>query len=190
MKRAAVALVALACLAAGCQGSGGGATEAAPTSPTGTEVGETDTTGTMTTPTTSTVTVPPPVTHKQFVRRLDHICRVFNRNVERFNKRFADIFNSTTDYEGVADALALMSRRLDPGWHRQIDRLDVPPKDERGFRRYIALVDRMDELERRKIRALRRHDDDELDRVNGLTDRARDQRTNVAIDIGLHVCGA
>jgi hypothetical protein len=188
MKRAGLALVALAFVAGGCQDSGGGGTEAAPTSATGTELGETDTTGTVTTPTTSTVVAPPPVTHRQFVRRLDHICRVFNRKIDRFNKRNADVFASG-DYEDVANALALTKRRLDPPWNRQLARLEVPPKDERSFRRYRALTQRLDELERRRIRALRRHDDDEIGRIVGLSDRARDQRTNVAIDMGLHVCG-
>jgi hypothetical protein len=33
--------------------------------------------------TTSTVATPPPLTHREFVRRLDHLCKVGNRAVDR-----------------------------------------------------------------------------------------------------------
>lgn len=189
MKRLVLILFVLSLAAAGCMGdaSGGDATVVGPE----TEVAETAAadTGVADTGVTDTTAAPepPPVTHAQFIRQLDRIGCRFNRKVGKINKQYADAF--ANDYEESAEAYKKV-QRLIPRWQVQIDALEVPPEDERRFRRYLLFVDRIDGLNARTIRALRRHDDEEIARLGALADRARDQRTNVAVDLGLRVCGA
>jgi hypothetical protein len=183
VKRLVLILSALSFAAAGCMGdsgSGGATTVAGP----GTAAGETDAgaTGTGASETGTTETTPsPPITHKQFVRKLDGICRKFNRKVDKINRRYADAF-AARDYEKSAEAYE-KAERLIPGWNAALDNLEVPPEDERLFRRYMVFVNRIDGIARRQIRAFRQHDEAELNRLFLLSDRTRDKRTNVAIAI-------
>ena len=187
---AALTTTALSLAAAGCMGdeSGGDATVVVPP---GTEVAETaaaDTGMTDTGATETAVPEPPPVTHAQFIRRLDRICRRFNRKVDRVNDQYADAF-AAGDYEASAEAYKNV-QRLVPGWQVQVAALEVPPEDVGRFGRYLLFVDRLDGFYRRMIRALRQHDDEEIARLDALSERARNQRTNVAVDLGLRVCGS
>jgi hypothetical protein len=185
MKKLILILSALSFATAGCMGdeSDGGATVVGPE----TEAGETAVAETGVTETTA-APEPPPVTHAQFVRRLDSLCRRFNRKVDKINKRYADVF-AARDYEGSAKGYE-KGQRLVPRWRAQVETLEVPPEDQKRFGRYLMFVERIDGLTSRQIRALRRHDDQELTRLSALAERARNQRTNVAVDLGLRECGS
>src|SRR6266508_4573273 len=136
MTRTGIMLAALALVIAGCMGSGKGGSKS---------------TAETTTDSTTTIAAPPPVTHRQFVKRLDRLCRRYNRKLDRLNKRYADVFDST-DYAAIASAYR-RAERLKAPWRSDVKSLQVPPRDEHRFRRYLALVDRIDGLFHREIRA-------------------------------------
>lgn len=171
--RPILTLTALALVVAGCMGSG--------------EAGNKSTAET-TTPATTTTAAPPPVTHRQFVKGLDFLCRRYNRKLDRFYTRHEDVMNST-DYAAIVK-LNRQARTFNAPWRSAVGRLQVPPKDKRRFRRYLALTDRMDALIQREQRFILRNDQAELARLDGLVRQARNQRTNVAVDLGLRVCGS
>jgi hypothetical protein len=144
------------------------------------------------TPTAETADIappPPPVTHRQFVKRLDRLCRGYNRKIDRFYKRHEDVMNST-DYVAIVKLNRRVKKLLNPSWRSGLRRLQVPPKDRQRFRRYVGLVDRIDALARREQRFILRNDQTELARLDSLIAHARNQRTNVAVDMGLQVCGS
>jgi hypothetical protein len=167
-----IMLAALALVMAGCMGNKAGSNSTADT----------------TTSSTTTTAAPRPVTHRQFVKRLDRLCGQYGRKVDRLNKRYADVYASG-DYAAIADAYG-QGKKLDAPWRSALGSLKVPPKDERRFRRYVALVYRIEGLFDREIRAYRHHDDAEIARFEGLITQARNQRTNLAVDMGLQVCGS
>ena len=142
------------------------------------------------TPTVSvTVTAAPtPVTHRQFVKRLDRLCRIYNAKAGRFNKRYESELTSN-DYAAIADLYRRAERQQAP-WRVAVVQLEMPPSDVRRFRRYLGLTDRIDALFRRQIRALRREDVEEFNRLNALIETTRNQRTTAAVDLGLRVCGS
>jgi hypothetical protein len=66
----------------------------------------------------------------------------------------------------------------------------VPARDEANLRRYLAMSHELDIYNARYIRALRRHDDDELARLNVLSEHTRNRRTRVTARMGLRECGS
>ena len=108
--------------------------------------------------------------------------------MDKLNKRYAEVFASN-DYDAAAKVYARAERITAP-WDDAVNKLEVPPEDERRFRRYMALVDRVDGLFHREIRALRQHDAAELARLDALIAQTRNQRTKVAVDLGLKECGS
>ena len=169
-------------LATGCLGSGGpGETNAAPT-------GSIATTTLLTTP---TVTEPVTLTHRHFVRRLDGLCRKFNKKLDRKFGAAEDAAIAANDYGRLAD-LMKRSNRLDRPFYRAVKRLgsQVPDRDARGLRRYLTFSHELDNFGNRYIRALRHSDENELGRLNVLIEHTRNQRTRVTARMGLKRCGS
>jgi hypothetical protein len=151
-----------------------------------------DTTAATTTGATTTSTPsPPPLTHQQFVGRLDRICRKANGLVERRFGAATEAAIEANDYEKVADLLE-RADRVDRSFDADVERLSdrVPDEDARALRKYLALSDELDNYRDRFIRALRHREDEEIDRLDKLDDRARNQRTRVTAQMGLKYCGA
>ncbi len=171
-RTAMITVAALALVISGCMGSGKAGSNSTPET---------------TTDSTTTIAGPPPVTHRQFVKRLDGLCRLYSLKGDRLNKRYADVLRST-DYAAIADVYR-RAERIQAPWRAAVVRLEVPPNDRRRFRRYLALADRIDGLFHREIRALRRQDEAEFARIDGLITQTRNQRTTAAVDLGLQVCG-
>jgi hypothetical protein len=145
---------------------------------------------------TTRTTAPPPMTtaeemltHGQFVAALDRMCRRDNRIIDRYNKRYAAAV-ARDDYAGAADILRNARRRLNKAFYREAEALDVAPQDARSLGRYLALTRQIETLGIRVERALRRRDDEELSRLDGLIDRLADRRTLVTAGMGLTVCGS
>ena len=125
----------------------------------------------------------PVITHRQFIRVLDSMCRKVNKRLDAINRQYP---NPTYDQ---AARLWTLGHRVSVRFFRQIKALDVPMEDMRGFERYLTLTRQLLVLQVRMIRALRAHDDDEITRLSGLIDSIRNQRTRVTSQMGLTVCG-
>jgi hypothetical protein len=105
----AVALSAPALLLTACDSGGGFASDSAAAS-------EAIATTTVAT-TTSLTPPPPPLTHKQFVRQLDHLCRVGNRaSARRF--KFGDIYDTAESLDAYAAKLKRANRYIRK-WNRR-----------------------------------------------------------------------
>jgi hypothetical protein len=171
---------------AGCDLGGSGSTEGAST--------RSGSVATMTGPTGSTGTnalVPPPrLAHRQFIHRLNRICKTLNRQLERRFGAALDAAVAANDYERLAN-LSQRARRLDRPFYSAIRELGrmVPERDEHGLRRYLALSHQLDIFEWRYIKALRAHDDDELGRLNLLIKHGRNRRTHMMAKMGPRECG-
>lgn len=144
--------------------------------------------------TTETATVevevePPTLTHRQFIRRFDQICRKGNRAIARANRRLQAAF-ARGDNQAAARIWAKSLRTLDPLFYRRVKALAPPPHDEQGLRRYLNLSRQIGVLETRFIRALRRDDQEEMSRLNRLIRRLSNQRTLVTSRMGLTECGS
>jgi hypothetical protein len=142
-------------------------------------------------PTTTVVVESIPLTHVQFTRRLDRLCKRFNRKQDRRFGAAEDAAVAANDYEGLAN---LYERSLRAGrpFYRAVRRLGnrVPEEDAGALRRYLSLSRELDIYSLRYVRALRHHDDTELGRLNGLTEQTRNRRTRVTAKMGLRVCGS
>lgn len=152
------------------------------------------TTNEETTSTVATPPPPPPLTHREFVRRLDHLCKVGNRAVDRkFNKKFPETIYDTPE---SMDAYAAVLKRAN-SYVRRLDRrqhffgLDPgDPEDIRNYDRYEKLTRRLANYSDREVVAAHRHDFAELSRLFGLEQRTRNHRTDLTADMGLRFCGA
>ena len=178
-------VVFLALAMSGCMGSG--SNEDALTGPI--ESSPTETTGTTT---ASTPPVPPPLTHRQFIRELDHLCKVGNNLAD---KKFGGDVTVQDTAESMDAYARLIERaeRFNDKFNRKNNFFGLDPalqKDERNYAKYRELSRRLDNYYARVIRAARRHDFQELVRLFALTERARNQRTKVTADMGLRFCGA
>jgi hypothetical protein len=114
------------------------------------------------------------------------------------NARLEDRFGAAeeaavaaNDYEKLAD-LHKRANQLERSFYAAVRQLSerVPDRDKSGLRRYLALSHELDVFDRRVIRALRAHDDEELARLITLSERVRNQRTRVTARMGLRECGA
>jgi hypothetical protein len=174
-------------LVGGCTGGGGDAeTVVAPPESTPT----TETTSSTGTTTGEATPVEPALTHAAFIRQLDRLCRKGNRLVDRRYGGRVDAAIEANDYEGLADLLervGRVDRRFDRADQRLLDQ--ASPEDAKALSKYIALSEELDNYRKRYVRALRRHDDDELDRLNVVDDKARNKRTRVTAQMGLTECG-
>jgi hypothetical protein len=98
-----VALFALLmALAVGCSGGGDEDVPRAATATASSSSAVEDVTTTTAAPTTTVDAEPPPLTHAQFVPRLDRLCKRGNRALDRFNRRYAAAIGRG-DYDGAAD---------------------------------------------------------------------------------------
>ncbi len=177
-------------LTAGCSSDENAAPET--TDPgTTTSTVEPTTSGTAEGPDTTTADEPedrPPLTHAQFIRRLDRLCRRSNRQLDRSSKRIDAAF-ARDDYAEAARIWARSNKRLDPPFYKAVDALAVLPEDAKGLARYLALSRQIDVLEVRYIRAVRQRDEDEMSRVGRLMDRISNNRTLATSRMGLTECG-
>jgi hypothetical protein len=177
-------LLVVLVLAGGCTGGSGGP-EASSSSTLA---------GTITVATT-TVAEPPappaPLSHRVFVKRLDRICRQSNSQLDRRFGAAEDAAIAANDYDRLADLMKRAERANRP-FYRAVKKLGlrVPDKDEAGLRRYLRLSHELDVFKSRYIKALRDHDDDELDRLNGLIEHTRNERTRVTARMRLRECGS
>ena len=144
-----------------------------------------------TAPITTVAEPPPPLSHGQFIKRLDRICRTSNRQIEQRFGAKEDAAIAANDYDRLAD-LMQQAKRLDRPFYRAVREFGqrVPDEDERGLRRYLSLSHELDVFRARYIRALRKHDDDELARLDALYEHTRNQRTRVTARMGLKQCGS
>jgi hypothetical protein len=135
---------------------------------------------------------PPPLTHKQFVRRLDRLCKVGNRLTERKFGGDVDISDTAESMDAYA-RLVSRSNRFVQRWRHKTGffRLNPgDPTDVRNYERYKVLTRRLRNFSIRDQRAAREHDFDELVRLSEIENRTRNQRTNLTADMGLRFCGA
>lgn len=65
----------------------------------------------------------------------------------------------------------------------------MPAEDQATFDQYVKQTRRINGYSRRLIPAVRSNDAEEIQRLTDLSDRARDQRTEAAIDLGADQCG-
>jgi hypothetical protein len=168
----------------GCMGSS--SNQEALTSPVESSPTETGTT------TVSAPPVPPPLTHRQFIHTLDHLCKVGNNLLDK--KFGGDV--TVSDTAESMDAYARFIERADrfnDKFNRKNNFFGLDPaleKDQRDYAKYRELSRRLDNYSAREIRAARRHDFEELLRLFALDKKARNQRTKVTADMGLRFCGA
>ncbi len=153
------------------------------------ESSATETTGTTT---VSAPPIPPPLTHRQLIHTLDHLCKVGNNLSDK--KFGGDI--TVSDTAESMDAYARLIERADrfnDKFNRKNNFLGLHPaleKDQRDYAKYRELSRRLDNYSARKIRAARQHDFQELLRLFALDTKTRNQRTKVTADMGLRFCGA
>jgi hypothetical protein len=177
----AAALLFLIGSAAGC--SGGGASSQSP-EPT------TATTKSATEPTTTVEQPPPPLTHKQFIRTLDRLCKLGNRaSARKFT--FGDIYDTVESMDAYAVKLARLIRFV-AKWDRKHHFFELDPgepEDIRNYDRYKELTKRLRNYDARQVIAARRHEFEEIARLLDLQDTTRNQRTRLTADMGLRFCG-
>lgn len=130
----------------------------------------------------------PALTHTQFIRRFDQICRRGNRAIARANRRLQAAL-ARGDNQAAARIWATSLRALGPSFYRRVKALAPPPEDERGLRRYLNLSRQIGVLETWYIQALRQDDQEEMSRLNRLIERRTHQRTLVTSRMGLTQCG-
>jgi hypothetical protein len=106
----ATALAAAALSLGGCTS---GTSNSAPSTST-----DTDSVATTSTVVTTTVAAPEPLSHREFIKRLDHVCRQFNTKLDRRFGAAEDAAIAANDYGRLAD---LRSPR-----RRTAEGLDVP----------------------------------------------------------------
>jgi hypothetical protein len=179
-----VALSASALLLTACDSGGGSASDSAAAS-------EAIATTTVATTTSLTPPPPPPLTHKQFVRQLDHLCRVGNRaSARRF--KFGDIYDTAESMDAYAAKLKRANRYIRK-WDRRHHFFSLnpgEPEDIRNYDRYKELTKRLRNYSEREVRAARRHSFEEIVRLLGLEEKTRNRRTSLTADMGLRFCGA
>jgi hypothetical protein len=127
----------------------------------------------------------------QFLRQLDHLCKVGNRVSDRRFK-FGDISDTAESMDAYAINLARANRYIQR-WDREhhFYKLDpAEPKDIRGYARYKRLTRQLRNFSERVVVAARHHDFQEIVRLLNLEAKTRNQRTRVTAGMGLHVCGA
>jgi hypothetical protein len=179
-------------MVAACSGSSQSADQTQATTPTQSTPAETSTSeGTGSDTTTAAVEEPPPLTHTQFIRRLDYLCKKGNRATDlRFN--FGDLYDTAESMDAYAHWLTRLNRfvrRWDRN-HRFFKLNPGDPEDIRKYDRYKELTLRLRNFSAREITAARHHDFDEIVRLHDLDTRTRNQRTNLTADMGLRSCGA
>jgi hypothetical protein len=176
-------LVALGGLCVGCDSSGGDETSVTESSST-----LADTVGTTT---SAAPLPPPPLTHGQFIRKFDHLCKVGNRaSGRRFE--FGTIYDTPESMDAFAAKLAKFNRYI-RNWDRKHGFFTLDPgdpQDVRNYERYKVFWRRIANYSGREVLAARRHDFEELLRLFRLEDRTRNQRTRLTADMGLRYCGA
>jgi hypothetical protein len=181
--------ISSALLVTSCDSGGGSA------SATSASSGETETvlpTTSSGTTTTETPPPPPPLTHKQFIRRLDRLCKVGNRALDRRFKTFENLNDTTSSMDAYASWLKRGNRYI-AKWDRRHGFFDLDPaepKDIRDYRRYKALTRQLRNLSERELVAARRHDFDEIVRLGPIEERIRSHRTRLTSGMGLVYCGA
>lgn len=150
---------------------------------------------TSTTPTTSMEAPPappPPLTHRQFIRRLDHLCKVGNKATNRRFDNFGDISDTAASMDAYARWLVRVNRYVNK-WDRRHHFFGLDPaeaRDIRNYRRYKALTKELRNLDAREIVAARHHQFDELVRLNSIEGRVRNRRTRLTARMGLVYCGS
>jgi hypothetical protein len=174
----------LASLFVACDSSGSSTTASATTSePVATTAGTT---------TAAAPAPPPPLTHRQFIRQLDHLCKIGNRATKRRFEDFGAISDTAASMDAFADWLVRVNRYVRK-WDRRHGFFELNPGDEsdvRAYERYKALTKQLRIFSRREVLAARRHDFDELRRLFDLEDRVRNRRTRQTARMGLVICGA
>lgn len=122
---------------------------------------------------------------------MDRLCRTSNRQIERRFGAKQDAAIAANDYDSLAD-LMQRAKRFDRPFYRAVRELGqrVPDRDERSLDRYLSLSRELDVYRARYIRALRKHDDDELGRLDALYENTRTRRTRVTARMGLTRCGS
>ena len=183
--------IAVLLLVGGC--SGDGDRVASVTAPEATTAEEAATSPETPTEPTDTQAVEEPeeqvLTHAQFIRRLDRICRRGNRQIDRARERIDAAF-TRGDYGEAARLWSRSEKRLNPPFYRAVESLAVPEEDRRDFERYLELSRQLDVIGQRYIRALRRNDEEEFARLDGISRRLANQRTLVTTRLGLVECGS
>jgi hypothetical protein len=167
---------------AACDNSGGSATGSGTT---------TESTVSTTLSTTTAPTPPPPLTHKQFIRRLDRLCKVGNKaSARRF--QFEDIYDTAESMDAYAAKLAKVNRYINRSDRKHgFFKLDpAEPDDARDYERYKEMTRRLRNFSLRQVRAARRHQFEEIVRLLDLEKQTRNQRTKLTADMGLRFCGA
>jgi hypothetical protein len=153
---------------------------------------------TTTAPVAATTTEPEPakLTHRQFIHKLDRLCRVGNRAIDRVSgKRFGN-GPFYWDTEAQQTAYARMIRvniRFNVRWEKRHGFLTLDPassKDAKQYRAYLDLSKQMRVLELKEARALLKHDVNEATRLDGIVTRLQNKRTRVTSSIGLQECGS
>lgn len=140
---------------------------------------------------TSTEGAASEMTHEEFVSKLDAWCKAGNAEAQERWSAPVDEATESGDYQELAD---LLEERQE--WAAEEEQ-ELPVAEEglsdadaESFRNYLALNDRINGLIDRYIAALRETDDTELTRLAELVDEARNERTNLAVDMGLTSCGS
>lgn len=129
----------------------------------------------------------PTLTHAQFIRQLDGICRRYNKAEVRFDRRVADPVFERSGERAWEKVELRYAKRHNPLFHAEVEALAAPPEDENGLRRYLDLTRQREVL---YVRWLREHNDAEIARLDRLIDRVRNRRTLVTSRMGLRVCGS
>jgi hypothetical protein len=177
--------LALAALAMTSCDSSGSTTANATTS-------EAATSRVATTSTFATPPPPPPLTHRQFIHRLDNLCKRGNRATDRRFKSEVTVYETAESMDAYARLLR-RSQRFIRRWDQthgffMLDPGD--PKDVRDYKRYKELTRRSRNLYGRAEAAARHHDYDEIFRVLRIANQTRNQRTKLTADMGLRFCGS
>jgi hypothetical protein len=164
---------------AGCGGS---------SSPSSTTTTTTTTTTSETTTTATTSTTVAALTRKEFVAKLDDICKRGNEAAAKSQEQFAKALNDG-DSAKAAEALQQFERAAQP-FEAELESLDAPPADEAAFARYNAAQARIDGLIDRLIVALKTENFADATRLGTLTTTERNARTRAAIELGTEHCGS
>jgi hypothetical protein len=183
----AAALGALVVMVAACSGSSQSADQIQGTTP----AQSTEAQATTAEATTSTAEIPSPLTHTQFIHRLDYLCKKGNRATDRRFK-FGDIYDTSESMDAYAHWLARVNRFV-RRWDRNHHFFTLnpgAPEDIQKYDRYKELTLRLQNFSAREVVAARHHDFSEIVRLIDLETRTRNQRTNVTADMGLRTCGA
>jgi hypothetical protein len=140
---------------------------------------------------TSSDEADPGMTHEEFVSELDAWCKAGNAEAEqRFGAAVEDA-SDASDYDGLADALEERQEWAAEEQERMpVQEEDLSEEDAEAFGHYLAVTARIEGLLDRFIKALRERDDDEINRLSDLVEQARNERTNLTVDMGLSECGS